>query len=370
MESLSNLVVENIISSLPVGLMVISPSGEITALNKAVCHMLNLDKDKHIGCGWAELFMTGEDDNLEFNQIIIDAITNNHKMKRTEVTFNKEGKEDKLFNVTSSFLTEHKNVVGIVLLLEDVTEEHLRSEREKKIVSRYAELQKDRMEGLDAMARAIAHQLRNPAMAISGLSKIVQRKVEDPAIKEYVQAISDEAGRLENLVRGVNDYASVKKLSMRPERAIDLIENAVSTANNFLKNINESIDITLDCQVNVIKVDPALFGWVLKEIFMNASNFTPTDHTLVKVKVIIKNKNIYFVIKDKGMGIDPRQIPFVFDPFYTTKPHGVGMGLARAKRIVFEHGGKIVLKSKGKDTGTTVLIEIPRENRSESLTEN
>ncbi|WP_027179251.1 two-component system sensor histidine kinase NtrB [Maridesulfovibrio bastinii] len=359
MESLNNLVVDNIIESLPIGLIVISPIGEIIVLNEAVCQMLGLERKKHLGCGWAELFITGENENLEFNQVIIDTISNHHTMKRTEVVYTDHNGRKKLFNMTSSFLKEEGNVAGLVLLMQDVTEDHRRTEREKKILSRYADLQKDRMEGLNSLARAVAHQLRNPAMAISGLSKIVHRKTEDPAIREYVEAIEEEAGRLENLVRGVNDYASVKNLSIRREKTIDLLENSLSTANSLLKCIDESIEMKLECLVENLNVDPALFVSVLRELFMNASNFTPQKHTVVKVKVFAKNKKIYLAVKDKGMGIDPRQLPFVFDPFYTTKPKGVGMGLPRVKRIIFEHGGKIILKSKGKDTGTTALIELP-----------
>lgn len=364
MGSLNSLVVDNIIESLPVGLMVISAKGEIIVLNQVICNMLGLDASKHIGCGWAELFISGEGKNIEFNQIIIDAVSNNHKMNRTKVNYSLGDNPPRLFNVTSSLIEEKEKVAGIVLLMEDVTEDQKRTQREKKILSRYAELQKDRMEGLNAMARAIAHQLRNPAMAISGLSKIVHRKTEDPAVREYVDAIIEEAGRLENLVRGVNDYTSVKKPEPRLEKTIDLFNNSLSTANSFLKNINESIEMILDCRIAELNVDPALFISVLKELFLNASNFTPSSHTKVKITIISKKKSVFIGITDKGMGIDPREMPFVFDPFYTTKPKGVGMGLARVKRIIFEHDGKIKLKSAGKNTGTTVIIELPCAGKS------
>ncbi len=144
MASFNSLIIENIIASLDIGLMVISHEGKIIFLNNAACSILDLSCDKHLGLGWGEIFITDESSNTEFNQVVIDLITKQKIGLKHVVPFKLSGNKcPKQLSVTSSFLTDNDLTVGMVFLFEDITEIFNAEEREKTILSRNAELQKE-----------------------------------------------------------------------------------------------------------------------------------------------------------------------------------------------------------------------------------
>lgn len=115
----------------------------------------------------------------------------------------------------------------------------------------------------------------------------------------------------------------------------------------------------LDCKVDTIVVGKKLFEAAIVELLLNASNFTPEKVTDVRIEIKKVKHTIQIKIIDHGMGIEPQVMNHVLDPFFSTKAKGVGMGLSRVKKIVFEHQGKLNIESPGIGKGTTVTIDIP-----------
>lgn len=361
MASFNSLIIENIIASLDVGLMVISHEGKIVFLNKAVCSILNLNCDKHLGLGWGEIFITDASSNTEFNQVIIDVIVKQKIGLKHIVPYKLSGHEcSKQLSVTSSFLTENDLTVGMVFLFEDITEIFTAEEREKKILSRNAELQKERIEGLDTLSQAVAHQVLNPATVIGGMANLISRKLpdSDPLLRD-VQIISEEALKLEGLVAAVHTYSNIPKPEPIEVNTQDFFHKANENANKILERIGESIEMKFECSVDTIIVGKSLFQTAIVELLLNASNFTPEKIT--DVRVVIERNGGVIIIKmiDHGMGIESHQLSHVLDPFFSTKAKGIGMGLSRVKKIVFEHQGKLQIESPGPGKGTTVTIELP-----------
>ncbi|WP_432736316.1 sensor histidine kinase [Maridesulfovibrio sp. FT414] len=361
MASFNSLVVENIIESIDVGLMVISHEGRIVYLNRAVCNILDLSCDKHIGFGWGELFITDETSNAEFNQVILDVINEQTIGLKHVVPYKIKGREcPKRLSITSSFLTDNAQTVGMVFLFEDITEIYNAEQREKRILSRNAELQKERIEGLDSLAQAVAHQVLNPTTVIGGMANIISRKLpEGDPLKQDVQIISEEALKLEGLVAAVRNYSEIPKPVPVEVDTVQLFNEAHENANRILKRIGESIEMKLECSVEKLFIGRTLFHIAIVELLLNASNFTPEKVTDVLVNVERKSGVIVIRIIDHGMGIAEHHLKHVLDPFFSTKAKGVGMGLSRVKKIVFEHQGQLKIESPGPGKGTTVTIELP-----------
>ncbi len=361
MASFSSLIVENIIESLDVGLMVISHEGKIVYLNKAVCSILNLSSEEHIGFGWGELFITDESSNTEFNQVVLDVINQQTIGLKHIVPYHVKNHEcPKRLSVTSSFLTEDDLTIGMVFLFEDITEIYNSEQREKKILSRNAELQKERIEGLDSLSQAVAHQVLNPATVIGGMANIISRKLpEGDPLKRDVQIITEEALKLEGLVAAVRTYSDIPKPDPVELDVTELFREANVNANKILERIGECIEMKLECSVDTFIVDKNLFQIAIVELLLNASNFTHEKVTDVLVQIERSGGIIVIRIIDHGMGITEHYLNHVFDPFFSTKAKGVGMGLSRVKKIVFEHQGKLKIDSAGPGKGTTVTIELP-----------
>ncbi len=125
--------------------MVISHEGKIVFLNASACKILELDCKNHLGFGWGELFITDATSNTEFNQVIIDVINEQRIGLKHIVPYKlKDHNCPKRLSITSSYLTENDIIVGLVFLFEDITEIFNAEEREKIILSRNAELQKEK----------------------------------------------------------------------------------------------------------------------------------------------------------------------------------------------------------------------------------
>jgi len=361
MASFNSIIVENIIESLDVGLMVISHEGKIVFLNSAACSILDLDINKHIGFGWGELFITDASFNMEFNQVILDVITEQKAGLKHVVPFTNKYREcPKKLSITSSYLTENEDIVGLVFLFEDIAEIYNAEERERKILSRNAELQKERIEGLDSLSQAVAHQVLNPTTVIGGMANLVARKLsqEDPLQRE-LKVISEEAMKLEGLVAAVKTYSNIPKPYPTENNTVMLFNEALKNANLILDRIGECIEMKLNCAVESIVVGEKLFEAAIVELLLNASNFTPEKITDVCIEITKIKQTIQIKIVDHGMGIEPHLMSHVLDPFFSTKAKGVGMGLSRVKKIVFEHQGMLNIESGGSGKGTTVTIELP-----------
>lgn len=361
MASFNSLIVENIIESLDVGLMVISHEGEIIYLNTAVCNILGLKLNEDIGSGWGELFITDATSNTEFNQVVLDVINEKKIGLKHIVPYRKKGQPcPKRLSVTSSFLTENGITVGMVFLFEDITDIFNSEEREKQILSRNAELQKERIEGLDSLSQAVAHQVLNPATVIGGMANLISRKLpEGDPLKRDVQIITEEALKLEGLVAAVRTYSDIPKPDPVEVDVVELFEGANVNANTILDRIGECIEMKFECSVEKFIVDKNLFQTAVVELLLNASNFTPEKTTDVLVRIEREDGIISIEMIDHGMGIPDHNINHVMDPFFSTKAKGVGMGLSRVKKIVFEHQGKLKIESDGPGLGTTITIELP-----------
>jgi len=141
MASFNSIIVENIIESIDVGIMVISREGKIEFLNSAACKILKLDINKHLGLGWGEIFITDATFNAEFNQVILDVINEQKAGLKHIVPYAIKDREcPQKLSITSSYLTENEEILGLVFLFEDITDIYNAEQREKKILSRNAEL--------------------------------------------------------------------------------------------------------------------------------------------------------------------------------------------------------------------------------------
>ncbi|WP_320008237.1 ATP-binding protein [Maridesulfovibrio sp.] len=361
MPSFNSIIVENIVESIDVGIMVISREGEIEFLNSAACKILKLDITKHIGLGWGEIFITDATFNTEFNQVILDVISEQKAGLKHIVPYTIKGREcPQKLSITSSYLTENEEILGLVFLFEDITDIYNAEQREKKILSRNAELQKERIESLNSMSQAVAHQVLNPTTVIGGMTNLLSRKLdkEDPVQRE-LKIISEEAMKLEGLVAAVKTYSNIPKPYPSEISCEELFRNALSNVNSILERSGEHIEMELNCEVEKITVGKEMFEDAIVEILLNASNFTLKNVALVTIEIKKKNNTIQIRIMDQGMGIEPQIMHHVLDPFFSTKAKGVGMGLPRVKKIIFEHQGTLEIESAGSGKGTTVIIEIP-----------
>lgn len=373
MTNFEQLIVQNILQSLPVGLAVINPEGEIVVANAALCDTLGYEREELVSTGWGLLFFHA-DKNIEFNQVLIDVIREEKMHLVRSVYYERPDGTRLRLSITSSFLRDGDSVAGIVLLMQDTTEKHNMHLREKRVLEERSRIREERGEGLRKLALSVAHQIRNPVMGIGGLAGLASRKaVDTPSIVHYLDGIREECLKLEQIVGAVSRFASLPQPTPRRMSVAGVVEDARLFLEEKAAELGLEFEWKKDVDICSVFADSHLLESALHELLVNAlesgreipvrGKGGESTHTYEKVAIFVTVHNdddkwTYFTVQDNGRGIAEENIPYLFDPFYTTKTVGVGMGLAVVRRIVTELGGNIQVQSiPGK--GSTFVIKLP-----------
>ena len=206
------------------------------------------------------------------------------------------------------------------------------------------------------MGAAVAHGIRNPLAAIRSSAELALDGGPEVAL-ESAQDIIAEADRLEEWVRNLLSYT--RPLPSAP-KAIALRALVAATMEHFThdmarRGISSTLRVADD--LPLAQGDPLLLGQVLHSLLANAVEAIAQDGTIEIAARSVPGR-VELTIQDSGPGMTEKQLARVFTPFYTTKPRGLGVGLALAKRIVERFGGRIVIDS-APGRGTAVCLSMP-----------
>lgn len=253
------------------------------------------------------------------------------------------------FDRTSYFDEDLQERINIDLI-KDVTD--LRSLEEQL-------KQKEKLAAIGQLAAGIAHEIRNPLAGISGSIQLLSADKVDPDQQKLMKIILKEIDRLNNLITEFLDYAKPEK---KPDQSIDLS----LILEEVIQNLKRHPDSGLDTQwiVNLSSQKILGFSEKLKQCFLNIilnalQAMKEKQNSIIQIN--LKNDEVYSVleIKDNGSGMTEETKKRIFEPFYTTKSKGTGLGLALTHKILESHQASIVVNSEvGK--GTEFIIKFPR----------
>jgi signal transduction histidine kinase len=228
----------------------------------------------------------------------------------------------------------------------------------------------ERWASLGMMVEEIAHQIRNPVVAIGGYTQRLLKALSVPSKgKSYLQQILQETKRLETMIRRVEEYVLIPKPAFQKETIQKVVEAVIQ---EFYEEVTEK-GISINLETGGLKgvgdffIDKVLLARALFYILENSIEAfarIPMDKKgrVVKVSLLGDKENVGVSISDKGEGIPKKNLKRIFEPFFSTRPDRVGLGLTYAKRVVEEQGGNIQVESRLK-RGTTVTLTFPRDRR-------
>jgi nitrogen fixation/metabolism regulation signal transduction histidine kinase len=234
----------------------------------------------------------------------------------------------------------------------------LREERALEEKLREAE----HLSGIAQLAKSIAHEIRNPlnfiSLSIDHLKKkyMPQGNEDKEKFEVLIVSIKHEIQRLNKLVGDFLEYGKPMRLSLQVIDLGNLIGEVLELVR--AKAEKDGIRITYrNGEIPVLSVDPELIKTCIFNIILNAFQAMPEGGDLT---VITKTSNgeAYIIVEDTGIGVSNENMQKLFDPFFSTKITGLGLGLAMTKRVVEEHGGKADFQStEGK--GSVMTISLP-----------
>lgn len=358
MSSLHEIISQNVVDSLPVGLLIVDQGGDFVTANPAAAAILGMTQGELLGRGLGELFFTN-DANYRFGQVLVDVIQKELVGVCREVPYHAPSGDRLELSITSSYLHGDAAQAGVVIILHDITELSRIKRRETEILKEVNKAQEDKIRSLSSLASSVAHQIRNPAAAIGGFATRLQKLLAaHDLISEYPAIILDEARRLENLVATVGRFAPLSKLHLSSAALTDIFAAARNRAETRATTLGKSIVWQSTLPQAQLVVDPELVTEALTELFKNSVEFAVKKQVTLRVVGLLAREHLLLEVTDDGPGISADDRPHIFDPFYSSRPDGTGMGLPLAQGILIEHSGSITLTANGA-AGTRFDLVIP-----------
>ena len=216
----------------------------------------------------------------------------------------------------------------------------------------------EQLEAMGGFVQAVAHEIRNPITTIGGFARRVKKThTGDQKLQEYINIILEESEKLEALVKRVREFANLLSPKFELYDTNLVLNEIKKTFETQAKNQNIDFVTKSDEKLPVIKMDSFQIVTALSNIMENAFESMPHGGKLM-LDVKQERDNILIRILDTGWGISEEHLDSVYDPFFTSKTSGVGLGSTIINQIVMNHGGQIDIQSQ-EGIGTTVTLLLP-----------
>lgn len=238
----------------------------------------------------------------------------------------------------------------LALAFNQMTQE-LKQSRDKLI-------QAERLATAGKMSASFAHEIRNPLSSMRMLSQMLMQKPEISAEqRQSLQYILEEIERIDNIVKGLMDFARPTTLNLEQQPLVPILQAVLALMEANLTHHQIQLVPKLDPDLPDFQFDSDKIKQAFMNVVLNAMEAMPQGGTLT-VATFKQGDAVCIKVIDTGIGISEEDIEYLFEPFFTRKEKGTGLGLANVKRILEEHNGTVEIEST-QGEGTTVSLQLP-----------
>jgi len=358
--AIQNPIIENshldyILESIPTAIVALDTEGKVVTFNRKAEEITGFKAPQTLG---KSIYAVFKPDSFQNSELNFESLLQNETTTEIETQFRQKKRKNSLYlNVIISPLrSPHKGIIGTVLAFNDIT-------RIKQL-----EMQANRTGRLAAMgemAVRIAHEIRNPLGSIELFSTILKddlQQFEDlKALPEHISA------GVKSINRIVSNLLLFIRPDQQPDRQLLDVHEALKDSLFFAAHLfdaHDGIEVVTDLSEGslFVKGDLELLKQVFLNLILNAIQAMPTGGMLkISSRRISGSKGIHWAeirMIDTGCGITKANLSKIFDPFYTTRKQGTGLGLTIVHNITKMHGGNIEVTSCERE-GTECIVTLP-----------
>jgi len=345
---LSNIsaVSEVMINNLPEGIILTDDTLKIHYMNEIATQLFGTEKGEAIGRDSKDVLPT------EVSSMQIPADRQNQVLETELVIHKTDGEDIPISVIATEVMTSDGFFVGRMYLIKDLTQ----------LKSLQAEIQrKEKMAAIGNLAAGVAHEVRNPLSSIKGYATYFKSLFkDDPEKSGAAEILINESERLN---RVITELLEISRPSDIKPKVVD-VQSIFDTTLRLIQpdsaqQTKQEIVLEIEDGIDTLWVDPDRFVQVLMNIYLNGIQAMPNGGLLRTVVTSIDD-SIKITITDTGSGMSPDTKNQLFNPYFTTKASGTGLGMAIVMKIIEAHNGNIAVTSE-EGRGTQVSIHLPKK---------
>ena len=346
-----NIIIEN----LEEGIIAIDINGIIQGINKKACFLLSIPRNSE------DKAISKCINNTNIGRLILELLEANN----TDTKIIKDDKNDRMLQIDILPLGDSGIIIGTLIKIFDITKSYESAQKLKRA---------EQLASFTTLAAGVAHEIKNPLGSISIyvqlIEKIIKKNMDNDCqcyneFRDYCNIIKEEISRLEDTINSF--LFSVRKLVLNLEdiNINSLILSTVDFLKYEIENNNIKIDIKFDIENLILKIDEKYIKQCLINIIQNSidsiiekKKHNKSDENNILIKLKLLDNYALISIKDTGIGIKEEELSKIFEPYFTTKRNGTGLGLTNVIRIIEAHNGSFNIESKY-GFGSEAIIKLP-----------
>ena len=324
---------------------------KILMVNNSFEKLFGYKQDEVCGSGFLFMKLIDSASKEKFQQTVEQFVKNRDSIKSVTLRMrNKEGNPlDVEISLGRFFLGKKVVYQGIV---HDITKvRKLEQERE----------QRKHLTIIGEMAARIAHEIKNPLASIqTGIQLLESQVQENEKQSSYYKRLRGEIQRVDKILKGLLTYAREDYLELKTVKIEPVIKRFQELFQPTARKEKIKLHIKVEKKLPEIRADEHKLEQVLWNVCLNAVQASHSGDP-IHIDVARENSGIKMIIRDQGVGIPQESLEKIFQPFFSTRTHGNGLGLAISKKIIELHKGDLKIDSE-LNKGTTVLIYLPGDS--------